>query len=177
MTLPGLRGTPVRHTVIVAVGLVTGQALLCAVIGFLTFDGRGDAPSARSRVAAPLLDPPIVVMSTLPAPVDSSRVPSRHVGAQLSRSARPVRSATPGPSRATTAPAPPTTTVAAPVPSTAPGSLPPTVPEDRRPKRPEVGAPCEEEGLTGESGDGRELRCEWDRYGHLRWRTVDRRRP
>ncbi|MFC3384921.1 hypothetical protein ACFOHP_23705 [Couchioplanes caeruleus subsp. azureus] len=176
-----------RRTVIVAVGLVTGQALLCAVIGFVTFDGRGDVPSARSRVAAPKLDAPIAVPPPAPpAPTGSSRMPRGNAGAHLSKSSlpatRPASPAAPpaGSSRPSSAPlpaSPPEPPPAPPIPPPLPDSPPSEPPDDRRRTLPVLGDFCADEGATGETGDGRKVRCAWDRHGDLRWRPDDRRRP
>ncbi|MFI7600897.1 hypothetical protein [Actinoplanes sp. NPDC049681] len=180
MTMPGLRGTSVRRTVIVAVALVTGQALLCAVIGVVTFGDHGRAASPVPRAAEPVAGPPIVVPApTMPEPRGSSRAPRRHGKAYASSSARPVRPSSPGPRRsraaATTAPAAalpgrPTAKTSSEPPS--PISMLPPLPPDETDAAPVVGEPCDDKGAIGITRGGRVVRCDPDRNGDLRWQRV-----
>ncbi|MEU4222615.1 hypothetical protein, partial [Actinoplanes sp. NPDC026623] len=72
-----MRVTPVRRTVAVAVALVTAQALLCGVIGVVTFDDRGDA-TAGARAAGPQMVVP-------PTAAQSARAPQPAVSASSGR--------------------------------------------------------------------------------------------
>jgi hypothetical protein len=68
VTVPGVRVTSVRRTVLIAVALVTGQALLCGLIGFLTFgndEPRSPTPAAEPQLAGP---PLVVPPAALPPP-------------------------------------------------------------------------------------------------------------
>ncbi|UQU66120.1 hypothetical protein COUCH_07445 [Couchioplanes caeruleus] len=185
MTMPGLRATSVRRTVIVAVALVTGQALLGAVIGFMTFDRADEAP-APARAAEPAVAPPIVVPpASMPAPTEASRPPrkravadassgTRGPGRASSASARTVTeppAAPAAPQLRTTVPTPPPSSGPPPPAPPAPGLVPsPDVDEPEDP--PVVREPCEDEGATGRTDDGKVVRCERGRDGKLRWRPV-----
>lgn len=180
--MPGLRGTSVRRSVIVAVVLVAGQALLCAVIGFVTFGDHGGAAPPRARAADTIAGPPIVVPApTVPQPRGSSRAPRRHGKAFVSSSARPARpvprsSAPPrsrvagAPETIATLPAKPATKPSAALPS--PISMLPPRPPDETGAAPVAGEPCDEKGAIGITRGGRAVRCEPDRHGDLRWRPV-----
>ncbi|MFI5490921.1 hypothetical protein [Actinoplanes sp. NPDC051859] len=186
MTMPAVRGTSVRRTVTVAVGLLTGQALLCAVLGFLTYEE--DAPRTQQRAAGPLVDAPIPAPKvTQPAPGESARSAHGRAGTQLSRNGLPAppapstSSAPSGPVRIVPSPkwtALPTTTPAA-DPSTEPPAppmpppLPSRPPEDGRRPTPRIGQPCEEEDATGRTRGGRAVRCLRERGGELRWQPID----
>ncbi|MEV4707142.1 hypothetical protein [Actinoplanes sp. NPDC049316] len=196
MTMPGLRATSVRRTVIVAVALVTGQALLGAVIGFMTFD-RDEAGPAASRAAEPAAAPPIVAPApSTPAATEASQPPGKRAVADASSGTRrvpaspapafpapafpaPASSApaeavtrpgtSPSPTRTSSAPAPlPPSSSAAP----APGLLPSPDADQPGAETPVAREPCEEEGATGRTGDGKTVRCRRDRDGRLRWRLV-----
>jgi hypothetical protein len=70
----------VRRTVRVAVALVAGQAVLCAVIGWVTFGSghthrTGPVPSVEPLAAKPLVIPPPAVVPP-PKPPRSSATPS-----------------------------------------------------------------------------------------------------
>ena len=106
----------VRRTVRVAVALVIGQALLYALIGWLTL---GHSRSEPHRPAAPvdqLAAPPLV-----PAP--TATVTRSAIAA--SKQPRRPSSATPGRLRATTAPAAPARRTTAPTKPPVPISVPP----------------------------------------------------
>ena len=186
--MPGLRTTSVRRTVIVAVSLVIGQALLGAVIGFVTFD-RGDEAPVAARPTDALAAPPIVVPApSIPVPTGSQRPPRKRAAAEVSTSIR--RTPTPDPAstgttEATTSPrttAPPRPTTSAPAtvpPSSAPPPAPPSFPSLLPPEYdappddvPVIRERCDEEGATGRTDDGTVVRCERDRDGDLRWRPV-----
>jgi len=186
--MPGPRTTSVRRTVLVAVSLVTGQALLGGVIGFVTFD-RDDETTVASRAADPVAAPPAVAPApSVPAPEGSSRPPRKRPAAAVSTTIRRTpppagtqtsepatgRPRTPAPAESSETsapepvpPAPPPTSSPAP-----PALMPPEydLPPDE--DVPVVGERCEEEGATGRTGDGKAVRCERNRDGDLRWRPV-----
>jgi hypothetical protein len=185
--MPGVRVTSVRRTVVVAVALVTGQALLCGIIGFVTFGDRGGAAPPGRAAEPQLAGPPIVVP---PPSVRPSSGPAERPGPRKTRSPRTERPTSPAgpaagrnatsravsPSRTTTAPvAPPPP---APVTSPTDRALLPPVPPAA--SAPEEDAPvpvvekerCEDEGATGSTAEGGAVRCERARDGELRWRLV-----
>ena len=178
--MPGVRVTSVRRTVAVAVTLVTAQALLGAVIGFVTFGGEETAPA--TTVAEPqLAGPPIVVPPTLAAPAERlSIAASRGVRTERPTSPpvtpaakrRPVTPAT------TPSPSPPVGKSAPPVPPMPPISDPgtglesPSAPGQDDPPVPVVGERCDEEGADGRTADNKAVRCVRGRGGDLRWRLV-----
>ncbi|MET8150747.1 hypothetical protein ACIBSW_02225 [Actinoplanes sp. NPDC049668] len=182
MTTSGLRVTPVRRTVAVAVALVTGQALLCGVIGVVTFGEPGDAKTG-ARAAGPEFRGP-------PAAAPSASVQTGGPGASVKHSTRrpaaaPTRTASrPAPPAETPGPpaAPPTIIALPPAPpatGTAPTELvPPPAPPAPPAQGEETEAPvkvwdrCDEEGADGRTADGRAVRCLRGRHGDLRWRLV-----
>ncbi|GAA2508356.1 hypothetical protein Ahu01nite_060360 [Winogradskya humida] len=154
----------------VAVMLVVGQALLCGVIGFVTFGGKQEHLSAAPRTA----DAPVVVD---PKPVDphpSSRAtsapPSSGMASRrLTRSQRPT---TPPPV-STPPSSPPALTpfvATSPPSTTTPPDLALLPPE--KDDAPVVREICEIEGSTGRTKDGQAVRCTRGHDGRLRWRPV-----
>ncbi|MFI7546318.1 hypothetical protein [Actinoplanes sp. NPDC049599] len=185
MTMPGVRVTSVRRTVMVAVALVTGQALLCGIIGFVTFDQGGAAPGGGA--AAPqLAGPPVVMPAPSVPPVDERDDPPKPGSAGPARTERPTsppasaavrNSATRAISPSPTATTPPPPTPPQPVPATMPSDislLPPgsPAPEEDAPEPVVEKDRCDKPGATGTTADGRTVRCERDRNGELRWRLV-----
>jgi hypothetical protein len=185
VTVPGVRVTSVRRTVRVAVALVTGQALLCGIIGFVTFGDRSE-PAPGARAAEPQLAGPPLVLPVPSAPLEGDRPERRKPGvAKTGRTQRtveppasaPVRNAatrvlTPSPTAPAAPPAPPSPP---PVPATTPTDrslVPPSAPSDDGPPVPVAGEPCEQEGATGTTADGKAVLCRRDRAGDLRWRLV-----
>jgi hypothetical protein len=183
VTVPGVRVTPVRRTVIVAVALVTGQALLCAIIGFVTFGGTDDAAPTAGAAGPRLAGPPIVVSPTgAPSPSRSAASKRR----SSTRSTAEIRPTSPAPTsrparRAPTGPAASPSIVpvvpAPPVPSVS--LLPPIdlfprpSAESSDPTAPAVAnARCDDEGATSETAGGEAVRCVRGRTGELRWRLV-----
>lgn len=177
--------TPVRRTVIVAVALVTGQALLCAIIGFVTFGSPGDAAPSADAAGPRLAGPPIVVSPTgAPSPSRSAASKKR----STSRSTAAIRQRSPAPTapaarRSPTRPAAPPSTGIVPVvpaPPAPSGSLLPPIDlfprpsaESDDPEAPAVAnARCDDEGATSETADGQAVRCVRGRTGDLRWRLV-----
>jgi len=199
--MPGVRVTSVRRTVVVAVALVTGQALLCGIIGFVTFGDRGGAPPGGGAAEPQVAGPPIVLPPSSGPPADEP------AGRPEPGSPKPVRTERPtsppgpaaargsatraaGPSRTTSAPVAPEPPPV-PVPSTSPDRelLPPAAPGpgdgapgdggpggdgpgDDVPEPVVEKEPCDEAGATGATAEGKVVRCERDRNGELRWRLV-----
>jgi hypothetical protein len=182
--MPGVRVTSVRRTVRVAVALVTGQALLCGTIGFVTFGGRYDREPGARAAEPQLAGPPIVVPSTNSPPPSERAEQPVSASTEQTRTERPtsppapasVRSSTTrsiSPSRTSTVPVAP---VPPPTPTTSPTDralLPPSSPASGDdPPTPVVDEPCDDAGATGRTADGKAVRCERDRHGDLRWRLV-----
>ena len=182
--MPGVRVTSVRRTVRVAVALVTGQALLCGVIGFVTFGGRSAEPPGARESAPQLAGPPIVVpVPSTPPPSERAERPAFST-VPRTRTQRPttpptsvaVRSSAPrssGPTRTVSVPpAPPAPPKPAPS-STDRALLPPSSPVsgDDEPV-PVPDERCDTEDATGRTDRGKAVRCEPDRDGDLRWRLV-----
>jgi hypothetical protein len=195
--MPGVRVTSVRRTVVVAVALVTGQALLCGIIGFVTFGDRGGAPPGGGAAEPQIAGPPVVLPPSSEPPADEPAERPEPGSSKPVRTERPTSppgtaagrgSATraAGPSRTTPAPVAPEPPPV-PVPSTSPTDrelLPPATPApgDDAPGNDAPGddvpepvvekEPCDEAGATGATPEGKIVRCERDRNGELRWRLV-----
>lgn len=189
MTEPVAGTVPVRRTVRVATALVAGQALLCGVIGWVTF-GRSDAGPQAAPVAvepaAPLpAAPSVFVPAPLPPEAPSSPSPppatrSARAKTSVSRSpAAPLRTRTTTPTRpAPPADEPPPTLVIAPPEPTRGtpnpgliGTVPPA-PSDPVQRPVTVGDECAPEGALGVTADDRWVRCVRDDDGDLRWRII-----
>jgi hypothetical protein len=180
--MPGVRVTSVRRTVVVAGALVAGQALLCGIIGFVTFGG-GDDKATGARAAEPLAGPPVVLPPPSDAPDGEPAKRARTADPRSTRSRRP-----PAPkarrSSATLAISPSRTLPVPVVPSAPPTPVPSTSPTDRSLLPPSVPAPaedtpapvvdeqCDVEGLIGRTADDKAVRCERGPDGDLRWRLV-----
>ncbi|MEU7901829.1 hypothetical protein [Actinoplanes sp. NPDC049118] len=174
-----MRVTPVRRTVAVAVALVTGQALLCGVIGFVTFGDRGDAVTG-ARAAGPQFPVPPAGPPSASNPPSSS-APSARLTTR--RPAGTTRAASRPPSPAGTRtppappPAPPATAAVPPAPpatvTSPPGLAPlptPSAEDDETQGPVRVRDRCDVEGAAGRTADGRAVRCVRGRDGDLRWR-------
>jgi hypothetical protein len=182
--MPGVRVTSVRRTVAVAVALVTGQALLCGIIGFVTFDKGGTAPDVRA--AEPQLAGPPIVLPPSGAPPPGDRgEPPKAGSTRPARTERPTspptsaavrNSATRAISPSRTASVRPSATPSKPAPTTTPTDrslLPPVAPPVEDAPVPVVeNERCDEPGATGTTAEGRAVRCERDPDGELRWRLV-----
>jgi hypothetical protein len=179
----------VRRTVRVATALVAGQALLCAVIGWVTI-GPPDAGPRAARTVEPLAAPPVVPSLAGPAPApprvspppDSAQTPSpRGSRARSSASRAP---APPRRTRATTKPAPPpdespTLVIAPPEPGETRTTPDPGIIGTVAPSPVEtvqgpvtVGEECEPEGAPGITADDRKVRCVRNDDGDLRWQII-----
>ncbi|GAB2573305.1 hypothetical protein Aab01nite_19790 [Paractinoplanes abujensis] len=187
----------VRRTVRMAVALVVGQAMLCALIGWLTL-GRHRPEPARPP-GAPVVDQ--LAIPPLTTTAASAPPPSRSAISATRQSRQPsvVSSARPAPVRSTSAaPAPP---AASPEPILAPPDDPamvppvPPVPSPSTPKTPllpsspasspvpsaspgvvqdpvRVGDECHPVGSYGRTAEGDLVRCVRDWRHGPRWKIV-----
>lgn len=183
-----------RRTVRVAIALATGQALLCGVIGWVTFGPPETGPRAAAPVEPLIRHSPVVPAVSLPPtvrtsttagpdPVATSRTPRARAS-----STRPPKPLAAPPAGTTTATTPPTTPAApaddppadpviappepAPEPtltSTRPGLVGPSVPDETVQGPVEVGDRCKPAGARGLTADDRRVRCVRDDDGDLRW--------
>ncbi|WP_127497508.1 hypothetical protein [Actinoplanes solisilvae] len=170
----------VRRTVRLAVALVVGQALLCALIGWLTLG------QSRPEPARPPGSSVVDAMGAPPSP-PAIRPTSRAVPAPATRARKAT--STPAPRRSTNTPAPRTAAttptpvpiegppedpaVVPPVPPPAaspPATSPPPADVVQQPVR--EGDECRPLGARGRTAKGEDVRCvrEWPRQ--LRWRIV-----
>ncbi len=187
MTEPVARAASPRRTVRVAAALVAGQAVLCAVIGWVTFGSSGPPPSVAGRaVDAPTVPPIMVPTASMAIPLPPSPAPGTTATAtrRAQESTRPARKpppkpvATPG-VRTTTVPERPTT-VATTTAETRP-AVPPSVPPVADPAatpapmptevQQEVvaGEPCDPPGALGETVDDVEVSCVRGPDGRPSW--------
>jgi hypothetical protein len=174
----------------VATALVAGQALLCAVIGWVTF---GPPPEPGPRAAAPiepLLTPPVVTPTvSLPAPAPASVAPepasptrSRSVRTKVSSRSPEAPRSPASPPAPTVGEAPPSLVIAPPQPDetrtptpqpdgTRPGLIGTVAPAPTETVQGPVkaGERCAPEGARGVTADDRSLRCVLDDDGDLRW--------
>ena len=188
MTELGARATSVRRTVTVATALVMGQALLCAVIGWVTFDG--DRPPAQStaRAPAPLPGSPIVVAPSSATPIparwlsSSQRAaPSSPTGSTPERTSEAPRSSPPAPAPGSTGSLDSTgstgSTAAAPLlPSSSPAeavlALRPTPSAAEVHGNVVVGDECNPLDARGVTVDDIAVRCDRDSDGDLIWQII-----
>lgn len=180
-----------------AVALLIGQALLCALIGWLTLGRSPSAPGAGTVVGQAAAPPPRVVPAPdPPTPAATSRAPEAPASktrrpAQRTTRPSPVPTRTVSPPPATSsapAPAPPTT-VPSVTPSSEPIALPPEPPavtptesEDPAPEGDEpdekiqwnvtVGERCYPEGAYGKTRRGALVRCLRGWHDAPRWKIV-----
>jgi hypothetical protein len=151
----------------VAVALATGQAALCAVIGWVTFGSPDPAPSRATRPVAPP-----IVMPTAGMGLPVSAAPVLTTSAVRSRPKTSTRA--PKPPRPATTPSARVTTTTAPRPlvapsqhSTGPVTLPTTgdPATSPTPTPSEVqegvvpGEPCDPPGAVGRTIDDVEVHC------------------
>jgi hypothetical protein len=162
--------------------LVAGQALLCAVIGWLTF-GPPDAAEETAAPVQPVAAPPPLVIPSItvalpPTPPPSTRAtteepPNPPPRARSSRS--PRQPVAPKPAGRQVDTGEPGTPVVAPPVEPAPAPSPdvnatPTPSESAEVQGPVVaGEPCEPEGAPGVTDDEVALRCVRADDGQLRW--------
>jgi hypothetical protein len=186
VTEPVAGTAPVRRTVRVATALVAGQALLCGVIGWVTFGPSEPGPRA-ARTVEPLAPLPVVPSVVVPPAPPRASPPSRPAS---SRSVRAKSSA----SRSPAAPKRPRVTTEPPPPADEPPPTlviaPPDQDKTRTPPSPglvgtgtptptasvqgpvTVGGECEPEGAPGVTADDRRVRCVRAGDGDLRWQII-----
>lgn len=163
----------VRRTVRVAAALIVGQALLCALLGYLTLGRSGAQPRGE-----PMAEPPFVPPATV---TGGQAAPAGSPSATATRKARPRSGGTvpAGRSRKPAPPVPPAAT-AEPSPATPDDAGPPTgtttgapsSPLPFAPPRPPTVAPselvqspvtvdesCAPEGAFGLTAEGALVRC------------------
>ena len=171
----------------VAVALLVGQALLCAVIGWLNFGPSQAHRGKASPVDPPMAAPPFVaplpsVPQPLSAPAETARPAPARTSAKVKASTSPAkRSPAPppepefpqpvnGPSRS------PSTTPRAPAaPPETPGlTTDPPLPSPRDDVQApvKVGDKCDPEDARGRTATGTPVRCVRDDDGDLRWEIV-----
>ncbi|WP_203815589.1 hypothetical protein [Paractinoplanes ferrugineus] len=170
-----------------AVALVLGQALLCALVGYLTL-GRSGAQPRADQLAEPPLAPPVTATRSFEPP--SSAAPSSRAA---TATGKPKRRNTAGSGRSRTAPppAPPGLATRSPMtllgpspsarpPGPTPGSgnpflppRPPTVPPGGPVQRPvTVGDLCVPAGAFGFTSDDTLVRCLRTARHAPRWKIV-----
>jgi hypothetical protein len=165
----------VRRTVRVAVALVAGQAVLCAVIGWVTFGSGhphrpGPVPSVEPLAARPLVIPPPAVLPP-PKPPRSSATPSAGKKDTTSASSAP-RSST---GQSHSAPASAAETTRSPVRQASPPPEGPALAQPSPSSDDEVQSPvklldtCEPVDALGLTVAGLSLRCVKGADGSLRW--------
>ena len=168
MTEPVAR-TSVHRTVRVAVALIAGQALLCGVVGWVTF---GAGPARHSSAPVPTVEPLAGKPLTIPTPAPPPPRP-------------PKSSASSSPSaRESSVKAVPATTATRPRPTSKPAariplkqvSPPPPVPALPIPASADpVQSPvelfdvCAPAGALGRTADGVSVRCVLGIDGTLHW--------
>jgi hypothetical protein len=179
---PAARVTSVRRTVSVAAALVAGQAVLCAVIGWVTFGGSGQAHSiarAEPDLGPALVVPPASVAPVMPAAPGRKRVPtlssSPAVSSPTASEEVPVVLAappaeTPSPAQSPTSavpPQPPTAT--SPAPTGNPARATPLPTDSAVVTGVELGDVCELENADGRTKADVLVRCLRDKAGLLVW--------
>jgi hypothetical protein len=192
VTESGPRTTSVRRILTVATALVAGQAVLCGVIGWVTFGSRGHAARPAVHAAEPLLGPPIVVPPVSVAPVAPAASPAhrpRPAASPAPATRRPTfapathRTAPPSPIRtvpsAGPAPRPPTATVVVsakttlPPSTSAPSASAPSASASPGVQGPvEVGQACGPVNARGVTADGTAVRCVRNDTGELVWQLL-----
>jgi hypothetical protein len=167
--------------------LLAGQAVLCAVIGWVTFGPSEPGPQGKSAVA-PLAGLPIVASAPnlgLPATTTTPTTPNRKKKKASPRSssyvpvlppAAPVedvddRPLTEDPSPSTLIAPAPTTTLAPPGPELAGSGSPTPTPTPSTQHPVVVNEPCTPEGGFGLTDDDQTLRCDLV-GGELVWRAI-----
>ena len=166
-----------------AVALVVGQALLCAVIGWMTLGSPRSEPARPSGTAvvdamgappSPPSPPPAVHTSrVLAAPATQARKATSAPAPHRPTSTRATRTASPSP---TPSPvpigAPPDDPAMAPPEPSPPSSPSSPSPSDEVQEPVREGDECRPAGARGRTAEGEDVRCvrEWPR--RLRWRIV-----
>jgi hypothetical protein len=177
----------------VATALLVGQALLCALIGWLTFGATRDSAGRAPAPVDPLAGAPVVIpRPNVPPPEPPPVPPPTSAPATAKATATSIEpskssSSRPAPSRSTPPPRPPgaallvpprlaSTRAATPTPPTDPGKTidPRVAPPTPAPAVQEpvvAGEPCDPAGALGRTADGVLLVCFRDSDGTLRWRV------
>jgi hypothetical protein len=176
--MPGVGSSSARCTVTVAASLLTGQVLLCLIVGWFTFGGSPEATTAASRNG----DPASLPRSVVPSPsLSPTRAVPREPAVSDDRAARPGRTtgrpggvtatATPGKAHPDATPTPRRTKTADGTPAGHPEPLPGAGKADDE-ARAVKGQACEEAGEKSRTKKGAAVQCERGPDGKLRWRAV-----
>jgi hypothetical protein len=199
VTVPVARASA-RRTVRVAAGLVAGQVVLGAVIGYVTLGGHGSGGTSAGRMVDPLAAHPFVVLapavpppsrsptSTVPEPPVAARATTPRQPAEARSRRRPELMPTP------TAPAepPPDVLVATSEPATVSAPVPPSTvspdvtstsaTETAAPSPPvsastqlsvRAGDPCDPVDAPGVTTDGKAALCVSQSDHVSRWQTIN----
>jgi len=178
VTEPVARVSPVRRTVTIAGALIASQALLCAVIGWVTFGGHDHSGGSSARAAEPKLGPalvlpPVSVAPVLPSP--STHHPSRPAATTSTTPATSQPPAKPARVRPTVPRSPVASPPAPKPPATAPakGSVVvlPTPSATEVQGNVVIGDKCSPEGADGVTAKDVAVRCVADANGNLSWQV------
>jgi hypothetical protein len=199
VTVPVARASA-RRTVRVAAALVAGQAVLCAVIGYVTLGGPATRDTNAARTGDPLAARPFARPAPAVSPPSPTTVAPEQSAVAKSTAARPAAPARPRhPPKLTptppTAESPPDVLVAPPGPPTGPTTIPtpgppttssPDAPsstgQSGQPPPPPASLPTQESVTVGEScapvdasgvtTDGIVAQCVSSDDGVLRWQQA-----
>jgi hypothetical protein len=188
----------VHRTVRVAVALVVGQALLCALIGYLTL-GHARGSGHDDQVAdPPLVSPPAATSGSASPSASATTLTGTSRATRKARDLATARTST-APPPAPPAPAPPAAAppvTAEPPPDTLIATTPPTPSpvatttsspplEGLIPPRPTTGTPstdvqqpvtigdrCAPEGASGKTAEGTAVRCLRTAHYRPRWKIA-----
>jgi hypothetical protein len=200
VTVPVARASA-RRTVRVAAGLVAGQAVLCAVIGYVTLGGHGSGGTTARGTIDPLAAEPFRMPIPRVPPLSPTNVaPQQPATAKFTSPRPPAGTRSRHHSDVTPAPTPPPAAEPAPdilvatsLPTTAPVPVPPSLPgpdatsipastESAAPSPPvsesttpdvQVGAMCNPVNARGLTTDGKAALCVSETDGVLRWQTTE----
>jgi hypothetical protein len=197
VTVPVARASA-RRTVRVAAGLVAGQAVLCAVIGYVTLGNHGTGGTNAARILAPIAGDPMKVplVAVPPSPSPTTEAPKPPPAATSTTARKPASSHSrhgpePTPAPTTAAEEAPGILVGASPPTTEPATLPPSAPssdststtpssETAAPSPPvsqstpvTAGDICEPENAQAITTDGKAALCLSGTDGVLRWQTIE----
>jgi hypothetical protein len=165
--------------VTVATALVASQAVLCAVIGWITFGGTNQPAQSTARAAEPVLGPPIVVPPASVAPVVPPSAARRDTPVTGRASSTPKP--TSAPARTAVPPSLPHHTI---LPTQIVPRLPaasrdgvglvvgPTPSASGTQGNVEVGKECAPEDAIGSTADDFAVLCARDRGGNLIWQII-----
>jgi hypothetical protein len=176
VTEPVARVTSVRRTVTIAGALIASQAVLCAVIGWVTFGGHGDSGGSKARAAEPNLGPALVIPPASVAPVLPSAHHSSHPAATEPTTAATSKPSWKPPRVPTVTSRSPSASPAAPKPPPATGPAKGSVVIKPTPSATEVqgnvviGDKCDPEGADGVTATDVAVLCVRTAGGDLIWR-------